>query len=187
MRNLTPLLFLFFLFACGGGGGGSSTNSNPPEVSTEDTTPESPQVNPLKFVELTTNNNETVRTSIASTSKEQTQGLQFVMPSEFDEDEGKLFFYLSDQSRTFWMPNTYFNLDLIYLDKNLKIIDIVWNLSHYTGNVNSQIPRAPTVKSRHVLEMKAGSRISSGLEVGETLGWKSSLSLAETEARIRNQ
>jgi uncharacterized membrane protein (UPF0127 family) len=83
------------------------------------------------------------------------------------------------------MPNTFFNLDIIYLDQNMRITDIVWNLPHYTGNVNSQIPRAPTITSRHVLEMKSGSTLSSKLKRGDLLQWKSPLSLQQTELRIR--
>ena len=42
--------------------------------------------------------------------------MQYVREADFENDEGKLFFYLSYSTRTFWMPNTYFNLDIIYLD-----------------------------------------------------------------------
>lgn len=187
MKKLFLLSILTIFFSCGGGSGQNKNSPTSPEISTEDSRTDTTQVDPLKKVLLVSPDNNPIKTRISSTAIEQTQGLQYVKDSEFSDEEGMLFFYLSEQSRTFWMPNTYFNLDLIYLDEDLTIIDIVWNLPHYTGSVNSEIPRAPTIKSRHVLEMKAGSPISSKLKIGDSLIWKSSLSLSDTEQRIRER
>ena len=191
---MNKLIFLFVLttfVACGKNG---SSNDPSSQLSTQDTTVVTPQPStssetkdPLKYVELISPDGQVIRSSIASTSAQQTQGLQWVRDTQFAEDEGKLFFYLKISARSFWMPNTFFNLDIIYLDQNMRITDIVWNLPHYTGNVNSQIPRAPTITSRHVLEMKSGSTLSSKLKRGDYLKWKSPLSLQQTELRIRQQ
>lgn len=184
MKNLLSIFVLTSLISCG-----QSRSSSSPSIqeSNQDTTStESPTTkDPLKYVELISPESQKIRTSIASTSAEHTKGLQGVRDHEFADDEGKLFFYLSTATRSFWMPNTYFNLDIIYLDQNLKIINIVWNIPHYNGTVNSGIPRAPAITSRHVLEMKAGSVISSRFKIGDSLGWKSSLSLEQTELKIR--
>lgn len=186
MKNLLSILILTILISCGQGGSSSSLSLQ--ESNQDTTSTDSPTTkDPLKYAELVSPEGQTIRSSIASTAAEQTKGLQGVRDNEFAEDEGKLFFYLSTSTRSFWMPNTYFNLDIIYLDQNLKILNIVWNIPHYTGNVNSEIPRAPAITSRHVLEMKAGSLISSRLKIGDTLGWKSSLSLDELENKIRNR
>lgn len=144
-------------------------------------------VNPLRNVELETPSGEMIHASLAYTSADQMQGLQYVKDSEFSYDQGKLFFYLKDSARTFWMPNTFFNLDIFYLDQNMVISDVVWNLPAYAGTVSSEIPRAPRITSRHVLEMKAGSEISSKLKVGDKLQWKSSLTLDQTETAIQNE
>lgn len=174
------LSLLTVLISCGGGSGGpNSSSSNTPTQNTE-----TPQSNPLEEVDLVSPSGDSVQTSIAYTKDDQLEGLQNVQDSEFAENEGKLFFYLNDSARTFWMPNTYFNLDIIYLDEDMKIVDIVWNMPHYTGDNNEDIPRAPTITSRHVLEMKAGSPISSSLKIGDTLKWNSSLTLDETESQI---
>lgn len=181
MKNLIFLIVLIFFSACGKN---DSSSENKP-VATPEETPAPTTHDPLKYVELITPANETVRSSIAATPSEQSKGLQGVRDADFDSDEGKLFFYLSYSSRVFWMPNTYFNLDIIYLDAALKITDIVWNMPHYTGSVNSEIPRAPSITSRHVLEMKAGSAISSKLQIGDSFQWKSPLTLQEIELKIR--
>lgn len=183
MKNTLAILLLLTTFACGK----NSSSGNETPVHNQDTTTTTETQNPLKYVELVSPENQVIRSSIAYTPAAQTQGLQNVRPSEFSDDEGKLFFYLSENTRSFWMPNTYFNLDIFYLDENLKIIDVVWNLPHYTGNTNSEIPRAPAIRSRHVLEMKAGSALSSKLKIGDSLQWKSPLSLEQTEIKIRQQ
>jgi len=185
MKYLLSLLLLFSFTGCGKDG----SNSTPaaPESPTTETIPQETNRNPLKYVELITPSGAVVKTSIAYTSSEKTQGLQGVRDSEFNEDQGKLFFYHTTTARSFWMPNTYFDLDIIYLDENLKVLDIVADLPHYEGNNSSQTPRAPSIISRHVLEMKASSIISSTLKVGDILEWKSPLTLKQTEIQLRNQ
>lgn len=185
MKRLICISLLMLTISCGKD---SSTppHLDPPQEPTTQTSDETRR-DPLKHVELQTADGGAIQTTIASSAKEQSQGLQGVKENEFSADEGMLFFYLEDDARTFWMPNTYFNLDIFYLDENMTITDVVWNMPHYTGNTRSEIPRAPRITSRHVLEMKAGSPISSKLSVGDTLKWNSSLSLKETETRIRQR
>jgi uncharacterized membrane protein (UPF0127 family) len=144
--------------------------------------------NPLKSIEVQTPAGDTVKTTLVYTPKEMEQGLSGVKPEDFSDDEGMLFFYLNEQEMHFWMPDTYFDLDLIFLDKNLKILDIVRKLPHYIGRANSElIPRSRGVWSRYVLEMKASSPISAKLKIGDKLIWKSSLNLEETDTQIKNK
>lgn len=185
MQYVLTLLLLLSFTGCGKGGSGSQPTAE--ELPTTETIPQETNRNPLKYVELITPSGSVVKTSIAYTTAEKTKGLQGVKDSEFDEDQGKLFFYHTTTARSFWMPNTFFDLDIIYLDENLKILDIVPDLPHYEGSISSQTPRAPSIVSRHVLEMKASSPISSSLKVGDRLEWKSPLTLRQTETQLRNQ
>jgi uncharacterized membrane protein (UPF0127 family) len=57
-----------------------------------------------------------IKTKLAFTPSEQEQGLSGIRPENFNNDQGMLFFYLEDGEKLFWMPDTYFNLDLFYLD-----------------------------------------------------------------------
>lgn len=189
MRPITFIAFLLLIVnftACGKSGSGSSSTAPAESDTTETTTPDT-QTDPLKNIELLTPTGEVIKTSLAYTPKAHADGLQNVQPEEFSEQDGKLFFYLKESARTFWMPNTYFDLDIIYLDEDLKITDIVRDMEHYTGNVNSEIPRAPTITSRHVLEMKSTSEIADGLKVGDQLQWESQMTLQQTESEIRQQ
>jgi uncharacterized membrane protein (UPF0127 family) len=144
------------------------------------------QQNPLKNVQLRSPHGDVIKTTIVYTEADQTQGLSGVRPDNFEDDQGMLFFYTEDSDKFFWMPDTYFDLDLIYLDKDLKILDIIRKLPHYIGRSNpDMIPRARGVWARHVLEMKASSPVPARLKVGDTLKWDSPLSLAETEKKIK--
>lgn len=142
----------------------------------------------LRTVELITPAGEVIKTTVAVTAADQEQGLSGVKPEDFSDDQGMLFYYLEDNEKHFWMPDTYFDLDLIYLDKELKILDIIRKLPHYIGRHNPDlIPRARGVWSRHTLEMKAGSAISNKLKIGDKLIWKSAISLEEADKKIRAQ
>jgi uncharacterized protein len=165
MRKLIGLLLLFTLMSC---------QSESRKLMD--------RTNPLKEVRLTTPSGETIETTLAITPEEQEQGLSGVKPEDFSETQGLLFFYSQDDERHFWMPDTYFDLDLFYLDKDLKITSIIRKLPHYIGRANPQlIPRARGVWARHVLEMKSTSEVAKKLKEGDVLQWNGSLPLSETE------
>lgn len=141
---------------------------------------------PLKKVELVTPLGTHIETTLAITEADQNQGLSGVNEKDFDNDQGMLFFYADDFEKYFWMPDTYFDLDLFYMDKDMKILDIVRKAPHYIGRANPElIPRIRGVWCRHVLEMKSSSEIAKSLKIGDQLQWKSSLSLQETEKKIK--
>lgn len=165
MRKFLTLLFLSTLWAC-----------------------QSESRNSLKSLELKTHAGDIIKTTLSYTPKDMEQGLSGVKAEDFSDNQGMLFFYLTDQEMHFWMPDTYFDLDLVYLDKDLKILDIIRKLPHYVGKANPDlIPRARGVWSRYVLEMKASSPISAKLKIGDQLTWHSSLSLAETAEKISSE
>lgn len=145
---------------------------------------ESRKSDPLKYTELTTTSGEVIETSVALTPAEQEQGLSGVKPEDFEANQGMLFFYVEDSEKNFWMPDTYFDLDLFYLDQNLKVVDVIRKLPHYVGRANPQlIPRARPIWCRHVLEMKSTSPVAQKINVGDTLKWQGALPLKETELK----
>ena len=71
------------------------------------------------------------------------------------------------------MLNTYFALDIFFLDKNFIIIDIERNMPFHIGNNNQhKIKRTRYIHSRHILEMRADSKYSKNLNIGNRLNWK---------------
>ncbi len=167
MRKLILFLSLFILLSCQS---------------------ESQNQNPLKQVELQTSFGASIEATLAIDAKEQEMGLSGVKPEDFGDSEGMLFFYLQDEERHFWMPDTYFELDLFYLDKDLKIIDIVRKLPFYVGRSNPElIPRARGVWCRHVLEMKSTSSIAQKINVGDKLIWQGKVTLLEAEIFVKKK
>lgn len=166
MRKLLTLTVLFLLISC------QSESRN--------------KADPLRYVELVTPQGEIIETTLAITPEQQEQGLSGVKADDFSDNQGMLFYYLTDDEKNFWMPDTYFDLDLIYLDQNLKIIDIIRKLPHYIGSNNeSLIPRARGVWCRHTLEMKASSPISKTLKIGDSLKWQGKISPDELNEKIK--
>jgi uncharacterized membrane protein (UPF0127 family) len=129
---------------------------------------------------------ETIRIRMAMTASEQIQGLSGLMPDEFAEDEAMLFFNLDTRLRSFWMPDTYFDLDIFFLDEDLNVIDVDRKVPHHPGRQNpDSIPRAKSVTCRHVFEMKASSPLSAKLKKGDKLIWKGDYPLSQIELSIR--
>lgn len=124
----------------------------------------------------------TLRLSI--TRDEHTKGLSGLKPSEFGENEGMLFVNKEVAPRQFWMPDTYFNLDIIFLDSSLQVVGIEKNVPAHPGMKEPPaIFRTGIYQAQYVLETKAGSPFSSSLKVGEKLKWISALS--ETKSKTR--
>lgn len=58
----------------------------------------------------------------AETQPQQQKGLMY--RSSLPADDGMLFMFEIERTLGFWMKNTYIDLDIAYIDKNFKIIDI---------------------------------------------------------------
>lgn len=111
---------------------------------------------------------------LAISMDDQIKGLSGTRDQEWPDDQGMLFVYAEEGQRGFWMPDTYFDLDLIYFDKDFKIIDIDRKVPHFIGRFpQDRIPRARIVWARHVLEMKAKSQLSQKLKVGDQFRFES--------------
>ncbi len=107
---------------------------------------------------------------LALTNHEKIQGLSSLKDTDFPDDSGMLFYYLEDQERVFWMPDTYFDLDIIFLNQDFKILEIIRNVKHYPSKkITSTIPRTPAILCRHVLEIKSKSKIAKEFIKGEKI------------------
>ena len=95
----------------------------------------------------------------------QAKGLMY--REKLDENKGMLFVFSNETQRTFWMKNTYISLDLIYVSKDKKIVEIKENIEP------CQVDDCPTYtsenKAQYVLEVNAGFVQKNQIQIGETV------------------
>ena len=96
--------------------------------------------------------NQEVRTidiEIAETANDRARGLMY--RQSMGDTVGMLFIMEREEPQAFWMKNTYISLDIIYLNKDLKIVKI----QDYTQPLSEEtIPSNRAAK--YVLEVVAG-------------------------------
>ncbi len=102
---------------------------------------------------------------VARTKQEQVNGLMFV-PS-LPPDSGMLFVYGDEGRRSFYMKNTYIPLDIIWLNKEKKVVFIKKNAAAEKSGVYEEI--YPEEKAMYVLEVNAGISDEIGLKAGDDL------------------
>lgn len=131
---------------------------------------------------------EAIKLRLAITAMEQTQGLSGVKPTVFSDNEAMLFYYETDAEKSFWMPDTYFDLDIYFLDKDYMVIDVERNVKHHpTRQTPPPIATTRRIYARHVLEMKASSPLSKKIKVGQKFNWEQPQCRWEIESKIRQK
>jgi uncharacterized membrane protein (UPF0127 family) len=102
---------------------------------------------------------------IADTSEKQALGLMFrdSMPA----DQGMLFIFADEAPRSFWMKNTRISLDIMYFDKELRLVSISADTKPCRV---SRCPSYPSVApAMYVLELNAGLAAQLGVGIGDRL------------------
>jgi uncharacterized membrane protein (UPF0127 family) len=102
---------------------------------------------------------------IADSDYETQTGLMY--RTSMEENQGMLFIFPTTEMHSFYMKNTEFSLDILFIDENLKIATIRANTKPYdeTG-ISSQVP------VKYVLEIDAGLTNKWGLKVGDRIEFK---------------
>jgi len=107
----------------------------------------------------------TFSVEIADTQEKQALGLMFrdSMPA----DEGMIFVFPDEARRSFWMKNTRIPLDIMYFDKDLKMVSISADTPPCRV---SSCPSYPSKKpAMYVLELNAGMAAQLGVGPGALL------------------
>lgn len=107
--------------------------------------------------------NKCFEVEIAQTQKEKEAGL--MNRKHLDPDKGMLFLFENDGVYNFWMKNTLIPLDIIWIDKNKKVVFIKENAM--PCNLEDCETFHPTQKARYVLEINGGLAEKYGLKVGD--------------------
>ena len=102
---------------------------------------------------------------IADTSEKQALGLMF--RDKMPADHGMLFIFPNEAPRSFWMKNTRIPLDIMYFDKELKMVGISADTPPCKV---SRCPSYPSIApAKYVLELNAGSASELGVGPGDRL------------------
>ncbi len=116
---------------------------------------------------------EELNVYIAESYSQQKQGLSKVQETDFDESMGMIFPEKKMKVRQFWMPETYFDLDVFFMNEDYYILDVHRSLKHYPQKGDrSEVPLSKEVYSQHVLELKSGSKFAKKLRPGILLRLK---------------
>lgn len=95
---------------------------------------------------------EVIYAELAVTDQERQLGLMY--RECLNPDQGMLFVFEREEIQSFWMKNMKFSIDIIWLDRDKRIVHIEKNVPPCK---NEDCPSyAPPVSSKYVLEIKQG-------------------------------
>ena len=83
-------------------------------------------------------------------------------------DGGMLFVFKRDRKYGFWMLNMKFGIDIIWLDKNYRVV-YVWRNAMPCKSIFSCRTVKPDEDSRYVLEVRAGTASALRLRIGDRI------------------
>ena len=89
-------------------------------------------------------------------------GLQY--RHELADDHGMIFLFAGESPQTFWMKNTPIPLDMIFIDRQRKIVGIVAETVPFSLD-----PRSVGIPSQYVLEIKGGLAKRLGIQAGDVV------------------
>ena len=98
-----------------------------------------------------------IEIEIADNQEDIMQGLMF--RNHLGPDQGMFFIFQEEEERIFWMKDTPLSLDIIFVNKDLKIIDIARHTVPYSTEPIPSIHPA-----RYVVEVNAGYCDFHGIE-----------------------
>lgn len=102
---------------------------------------------------------------IADTQEKQALGLMY--RDELADDRGMVFLFPNEAPRSFWMKNCRIPLDIMYFDKDLKMVSAALSAPPCRTQACPSYPsKAPAM---YVLELRAGMATELGLTVGDQL------------------
>lgn len=111
-------------------------------------------------------NSITYHLQLANTEAEREQGLSGV--EKLGPSGGLLMQFDSDYQWGIWMKDMNIPLDIVWLDKEKKVVYIKQNVSPDLG---TSVIMQPQIPSRYVLELGTGSVAKSGIQLGQQVSF----------------
>jgi uncharacterized protein len=105
-----------------------------------------------KFTKIVFPNGRTITAELAITEVERARGLMF--REKIASDQGMLFCFEQEDTHAFWMKNTLIPLDILWLDRDRRVVHIERNVPPCKAD---PCPSYPSKRpAAYVLELAAG-------------------------------
>jgi len=111
--------------------------------------------------------NTTVKAEIADTFAKKVKGLMF--RKSLSEKEGMIFPFDQEGYQGIWMMNMSIPIDIIWMDKDKKVVDIVKDAQPCGLTCESYTPKE---KAMYVLEVKSNFTERHGVKIGTKASFK---------------
>jgi hypothetical protein len=108
-----------------------------------------------------------VRAEVAISAEDMLRGMKY--RESLDEDRGMLFLHNREGNYPYWMYEVKVALDLIWLDKDRRIVQIVHQAPPCPGPQEKCLTYGGAFKALYVLELKAGTAKKHNLKAGMVL------------------
>ena len=105
-----------------------------------------------------------INAELADDNQERAKGLMF--REHLNENSGMLFIFENEEQQTFWMKNTLIPLDIIFIDKAFKIIDIKYAIPCDKDPCRLYESTKP---AKYVLEMNGNFTSINNIKIGDSL------------------
>jgi uncharacterized membrane protein (UPF0127 family) len=99
---------------------------------------------------------------VADTPAKRELGLQY--RRELGDDRGMIFLFAGESPQTFWMKNTPIPLDMIFINRERKIVGIAAETVPFSLD-----PRSVGIPSQYVLEINGGLTKRLGIRAGDAV------------------
>lgn len=100
---------------------------------------------------------------VMDTDSKRAEGMMFLTNKEVKDTEGMLFVFPDESPRSFWMRNTILPLDICYLTKSGKVLNVA------KARPYDESPVPSTGAAMYVLELKQGMAAKLGVKSGVNL------------------
>jgi len=114
------------------------------------------------FVNADGSKSPKINLEVMRSSEELTRGLMY--RTELRENRGMLFVFPDTESRSFWMTNTYIELDIIYVGEDFGVVSIQKRAKPLTTK-----PRPSEGPAKYVVEVNGGASDLWGVKKGTKL------------------
>ena len=106
-----------------------------------------------------------INAEIADDEEERAIGLMY--REILDENKGMLFVFDGEKEQTFWMKNTLIPLDIIFVDKNFKIIDLKYAVPCKEEPCALYKSSKP---AKYVLEVNGNFTLKNNIKIDDKIG-----------------